>query len=116
MSRLITDPTPETLESMLHEPVEVIIKPPSSDMGRIYRGLLHKREQYLVRAFGNHAPQVWYDPAADEYGWASIQRLELHQITPDEQQEWMAFEPIAVLLYAHLEATPKPGLFGGSIF
>ena len=102
MPRLITDPTPETLESMLHKPVEVIIRLPSTDMERCHRGVLRQREQYLIRAFGSHAPQVWYEP--ESYEWASIQRLEPHQITPAEQQEWMAFEPIAVMTYVQLEA------------
>jgi hypothetical protein len=109
MSRTITSPTDESLRSLLNEPVEVHIAPGEEGVAQVsvYRGILMESEEaWLVRDLGSYAVLHY----REQHPWSSIRRLEAHELTPDEQQRWMAHEPIAVMVYVQLEASPKPSL------
>lgn len=103
MSRPITNPTRDDLQSVLSEPVEIHVEPGEEGVAQVslYRGILeYDGGHWYVRAFGGFNVLHYREQRA----WELIRRLEPGELTPDEQQAWMAFEPIAVMVYAHIEA------------
>lgn len=99
MSRPITNPTHDDLELLLTEPVEVHVRTPESDP--IYRGILiDLGGRWGIRSFGSDSP-LYYDE--DNHTWTLIRRLEITEITPAEQREWYAHEPLIAISFAWLD-------------